>query len=862
MTWKVLIAHAKDEEELAEKLAEPLREAGYEIAHRGTVIVGESITEEAGKILAKGGPLVICGTVTAMGTGWAHRLVRAVQDDEQQPRIFAAQMEKDAYLQQLSLNTRVALYWQNPVKAAQELIVGLKKYYPLDDASSDSRRQHSVPFLLNLGRPSRKLVGRDQLLDELKGQLFVEDQSYCKLALKGLPGVGKTALAVELAYYAHERLESGVLWAGLNAEANTLDILGNWLIALGISAAEVKSLTTIEERKAKINASVGAEKMLLVVDDVWNAEAAENFILCKPQCLHLITTQVADVVIDLDAEQVDVKELSEADGLALLRERAPEAVNADPDQARELVAAVGGLPQALILIGNYLRKSASGGQKSRLIEAFDELRRAEAYLNLHGPHQISLEAAIKISYGVLDEDSRQALLALSVFPAKPNSFSREAALAVTAAPSRALNKLFDYGLLEAGGPDKYTLHKTIADYARSMLKETHAYRRMVDFFVAYVKKYGTDHHALNQETANILAALRIASERQLAEAQVRAVNAFYPFLEIRGLYELAEKELRLAKKAAEDSHELDGLTTILLNLGCVAEKHGDYPTAIEYLTDGLDLARPREDFRKISALLQTLGVVEFNRSNLGEAEKHLKEGLEAVRASDELDDRDAVVVCKILRRLGLIERQRGNFAEAERYFKNGLILARFIKDAEAISSLLTDLGSLAVLLKDYDAAEVIAKEGLEVAQSMDNPERIAAILQIQSGVESGRGNLERAEELLRQSLDHALRINHRWYITFFKNNLGELYLKQKKWDKAAENFTEAAQIAAGEKLESKDLWGTALYGLARLAAEHGNISEARQNGQKSLDMLEEIHHYAVSEVRQWLESLPAEGSTG
>jgi tetratricopeptide (TPR) repeat protein len=861
MKWKVLIAHAEGEDDLAEKLAEPIRDAGYDTAHRGTVMIGESFGEEAQKVLGEGGPVVICGTVRAIGTGLAHRLVQAARGDEHQPRIFAVKMEKDAYVQQLSLDTAVAHYWENPAKATQNLIAALKKYYPLDDAAADSHGKRSAPFLLDLGRPSRKLVGRDKLLDELKGKLFAEDQSYCKLALKGLPGVGKTALAVELAYYAHERLASGVLWAGLNVEENTLDILGNWLIALGISAAEVKNLTTIEERKAKINASVGAEKMLLVVDDVLSAEAAENFILCKPRCLHLITTHVPSVVFDLDAEQVDVNELSEADGLALLRARAPEAVKADPDKARELVNAVGGLPQALILIGNYLRKSATGGQKSRLTEAFDELLRAEAYLNLHGPNQISLEAAIKTSYDVLDEVSREALLSLSVFPAKPNSFSRDAALAVTAASSRSLNKLFDYGLLEAGGEDKYTLHKTISDAARSMLKDTHAYQRMVDFFVAYVRKHGTDYHALNQETANILAALRIASERLMGETQVRAANAFYPFLEIRGLYELAEKELRLAKKAAEDLNEPDGLTTTLLYLGCVAEKHGDYTTAIEHLAAGLGLARPRQDFRKISALLQTLGVVEFNRSNLNEAETHLKEGLEAVRANEELDNHDAVVVCKILRRLGLVERQRGNYAEAERYFKKGLILARFIKDDESISSLLTDLGSLAVLLQDYDAAEVIAKEGLEVAQSMDNPERIAAILQIQSRVESSRGNHERAEELLRQSLEYALRINHQWYITFFKKHLGELYLQQKEWQKAAENFTEAAQIAE-EKLGSHDLWGEALYGLARVAAERGNISEARLKGQKSLDMLEKIHHYAAPEVRKWLASLPTEGAAG
>jgi methylmalonyl-CoA mutase cobalamin-binding subunit len=72
MVWKVLIAHAKGEEHLAELLSEPLRSAGYEVAHQGTVLVGESVVEEASKVLSLRGPVVLCGTVKAVGTGWAH----------------------------------------------------------------------------------------------------------------------------------------------------------------------------------------------------------------------------------------------------------------------------------------------------------------------------------------------------------------------------------------------------------------------------------------------------------------------------------------------------------------------------------------------------------------------------------------------------------------------------------------------------------------------------------------------------------------------------------------------------------------------------------------------------------------------
>lgn len=129
MSVEVLIAHAEGEEELAEKLAGPIRAAGYDVVHRGTVMVGESIIEEASKALISGGPIVLCGTVRALGTGWAHRLVHAARK-KPNVRIFPVQMEEGAYVEQLSLDSAVARYWQDPAQAERDLINALGKYYP------------------------------------------------------------------------------------------------------------------------------------------------------------------------------------------------------------------------------------------------------------------------------------------------------------------------------------------------------------------------------------------------------------------------------------------------------------------------------------------------------------------------------------------------------------------------------------------------------------------------------------------------------------------------------------------------------------------------------------------------------------
>src|SRR5438128_1392763 len=132
---KVLIAHAPGEEMLAEQLAEPIRKAGYEVMHLGTVLVGQSVVEEASKALHAGGPVVLCGTVQALGTGWAHRLVNAARKYSG-IRVFAIQMESNAFLQQLVLDDVVAEYWRDPHRAMTELLTSLEKCYPLQREAS------------------------------------------------------------------------------------------------------------------------------------------------------------------------------------------------------------------------------------------------------------------------------------------------------------------------------------------------------------------------------------------------------------------------------------------------------------------------------------------------------------------------------------------------------------------------------------------------------------------------------------------------------------------------------------------------------------------------------------------------------
>ncbi len=131
MKRKILIVHDKGEEDLAELLAEPLRAAGYEVAHHGTLLIGEHVVEEALKILNNGGPIVLCGTKSACGSRWTRFLVNGVQRSPG-VRVFPVQIDSDADMEALGLDAVAADYWQNPQKAMQDLVASLKQHYPVD----------------------------------------------------------------------------------------------------------------------------------------------------------------------------------------------------------------------------------------------------------------------------------------------------------------------------------------------------------------------------------------------------------------------------------------------------------------------------------------------------------------------------------------------------------------------------------------------------------------------------------------------------------------------------------------------------------------------------------------------------------
>jgi tetratricopeptide (TPR) repeat protein len=657
-----------------------------------------------------------------------------------------------------------------------------------------------------------------------------------------------------------------------------------------------------------VHKAIGLRCMLLVADDAWQVEAALALKVGGPNCAHLLTTRLAAVALDFaDELPTEVHELSQVEGLQLLERLAPEVVEAEPEAASALVQAVGGLPLALTLLGRHLRKAAHSGQPRRLRAALERLRHAEERLALRQPRSpleshpslpqgasISLQAAITISDAALDEASRWTLRGLAAFPPKPNTFSEEAALEVSGGPVETLDRLTDHGLIEAPGVGRYTLHQTIADYARVHGIDRTNYERMVAYFVRYLEHHATNYAMLDLELGNVQAALQAAFDHSMLQALVRGAHLCYPFMETRGLHALAKGHVSRAEQATRAVADTVGLITALHYLGRIAAHGGDYTAAEVYFQEGLNLARVSGHREGISGLLQGLGNMAERRGDYVQAEAHFQEGLTLARATGDRERtsvllqnlgavaanrgnyagamacfREALCLAQelgrrertsaILEKLGEVSGSGGDYQQAVAYFQEGLVLARELGHRKRVCNLLKHLGTVAFKCRDYAHADKLYQESLTLAYEMESREDIGFLRASVGAVALESGDHAKAETDLQAGLRLARELGYRWLISSILSWLGEWHLRQKQFDAAAVAFHEVQDIA--QQVGVQEHAATAAYGLARVAAAQGDYADAQRQGQRSLAIFETMGHDKGADVRQWLASLAVPDGT-
>ncbi len=690
------------------------------------------------------------------------------------------------------------------------------------------------------------VVGREDDLRALKTRLGIGGQGgqapgvQVLTAIRGWPGIGKTTLAAVLA---HDRdimdaFPDGVLWTSLGPTPSLFSALATWSRALGADDLRAQSL---EEASTHLAALLRAKRMLLVVDDVWQAEHARPFILGGRGCATLITTRsnrVAHALAPAAADIYRLPVLSEEKGLELLEKLAPDVVAAHCDACRALVVALDGLPLALQVAGHMLAVEAGYGFGVK--ELLAELRAGTALLEAQAPADRadlanestpSVAALLQHSTTCLDPAARAGFACLAVFRSTFDLAALQAVCRVDDARPLA-RALVDRGLLEAvPEAGRFQMHALLVLHARALLEQDDATprpdeadRHHAEYYLKVLRdaddlflqggasvQRGTalfDREWDNIRAGQAWAAVRAAQDDAAARlcSDYPDVGAYcldlrrHPGERIAWLEAAVAAARRLKDRAAEGRH--------VGSLGGAYRDLGQVERAIEHYEQALAIAREIGDRRNEAVWLGNLGIA---YRALGQAERAIEHYEQALAIAREIGDRSNEGIW--LGNLGNAYADLGQVERAIEHYGQALTITREIGDRRSEE---IELGILGVAYYDLGQVERAIEyygQALTITREIGDRRNEGAWLGNLGNAYRDLGQVERAIEHYEQALAIAREIGDRHNEGIWLSNLGNAYTELRQVDRARECLERALAIFEEIKSPHAEWARRALAGL-------------------------------------------------
>ncbi|MFC5184939.1 AfsR/SARP family transcriptional regulator [Actinomadura harenae] len=295
--------------------------------------------------------------------------------------------------------------------------------------------------------------------------------------ISGMPGVGKTALAVRAAHLLAGDFPDGQLYVDLRgAEGRRLDpaeVLAWFLRALG---GDIVLPSTLEERRQLYRSRLTDRRVLVVLDNAADVRQVRPLLPGGGRCGVIVTSGQPLGAIEGSAH-LPLAPLDLADGLAFVATVAgrPGCAADEPEAARRLVELCGGLPIAL-RVACARGASRPHWRLARLVASLEDEQDRLDELQLG---DLDVRASLRFSYEGLRDVDRRAFRALGSLGVP--SFPGWAVGAVLGLPqaraARIAERLVDARLLDtvAAGPeplfDRYRFHDLVRLFAREVAAE-------------------------------------------------------------------------------------------------------------------------------------------------------------------------------------------------------------------------------------------------------------------------------------------------------------------------------------------------------------------------------------------------------
>lgn len=649
--------------------------------------------------------------------------------------------------------------------------------------------------------PPTPLIGRER--EVTQAQDLLRRAEVRLLTLYGPPGVGKTRLALQIAFDMRHEFADGAVFVALAPLREPAQVMAAIAQAVGLREHGAQPLETA------LQSFLAGKQFLLMLDNCEQALAAGpeigHLLGMSPRVKALATSR--EVLRVRGEHEVRVPPLALVDlahlpplydlgryaavDLFVQRARAVKpAFTLTEENGRavaEICARLDGLPLAIELAAARVKVLPPDALLARLDHRLRLL--THDMRDLPERHH-TLRDAVAWSYELLSDEEQQLFAQLAVFS---GGWTLEAAEAICAAhgehgpePVDLLTALADKSLIQqadtSAGEPRFSLLETIRAYALEQLalqRDVEAIRqRHAGYYVRWAEDAEPHFTGPRQahwfartarEQGNLRAALEWAVEHAAdwrsspGLSETRAVDdALALGLRLAGalgVYWSVRGPLR---------EERAGLEELLSLAAARAQQAGD----------------PADDSdRQIVAVrakaLRMAAQLAEHDYNFTQASSWLEESLRLYRL---VGDRESEAAA--LNRLGIATLDAGHYAQAEQWFERCLAVRRETGDVTGMAGALTNMGVIALHLGAYELAASRLAEALAcypnagyvtASGQVETPTvSVANVFANLGAVSYHVGDYDRATQLLEQSLDSFKQLGFGAGIAIAKHYLGNV----------------------------------------------------------------------------------------
>jgi predicted ATPase/transcriptional regulator with XRE-family HTH domain len=713
--------------------------------------------------------------------------------------------------------------------------------------------------LVNLPATPTPLIGRQQELSTLRQLL--EDPQCRMVTLVGPGGIGKTRLAIEMAYEQKTSYPDGVYFVSL-ASFNS----PTFLIPAIAGELGVILQGQIEPRFQLIN-YLKAKNILLLLDNFEHLLAGIDLlaeILERSPGVKLLVTsrerlnlhgewifEISGLPVPATNTYQNAAEYSSIQLFLQSAGRNMANFELHEDGLQSVVRicqVVEGMPLGIELAAAWVSVLSCREIAQEIESNLDFLTTTMRDVP---ERQRSLRAAFNHSWNLLSEQERRILQQMSVFQ---GCFSRKAAQEVAEANLLSLLSLVSKSLVRRTENGCYDLHEVVRLYAHDHLDQDPnkelIYTRHSNYYLAFLKDQEQElqSHAqykalqeLSDEIDNLHAAWSWAVNHDRFELIGDALRSFGALCEIRGWLNEGLKYLDLViqrlRANPDFKHQPRLLGQALAQQGLLYFRQGSFEHAQAVLEESISILSPIGDLKTLTIPLVISGVILFLNGEIENSEARLDEGLEHARAAgDEIFEAYAVY------NKGYIESLLGHYNDAYEQMLTGLAMWRDLGDPHSIALGLNYISPTAIKLGLHDQAHAYLEESLLLCQQVGDRWGLGTAYRHLGLLALAQANPSEAKSNLQKSIAIFAEFITGWDIARSMIYLGETAIAAGELLEAERIFVETLPITMDAK--AWPLVMDILVGLAELYSQTGKVEQAGKLSSYALQ-----HYASIAETK-------------